>query len=349
MSHDVGDWDLIYTYDGRETWHDINTVVGTEPENEEDAYKKSGLDWEVKLETLQFASPDFHGFRADSVFGKALTTTNKDNERLELAVVSPSYTPLQNRSLFTQAHPFVEHGFATYETAGSIRDRRAVWLSLFLGLDYVTAEDAIAKRILFCNFHTGDSTARAGFCPNRTVCNNTLSANLKSGRFLEIKHSKNVEENFKTITETMDVVNKKWLATMETYRKLTKIVVNADKFDQYITKCLMSNKGLENKFAETETALIAEGYSDAQVEEARRKFEAQLFPEIKKRALEARELAPGAKLQGTYGTAWGAYQVVTYLTSHERGSSPEARLYSNLFEGEGKRINQRGLELAIAL
>jgi hypothetical protein len=248
--------------------------------------------------------------------------------------------------LFEKAHPFVENGFACYETAGSIRNRRTVWVSLSLGMDYVDDDDPIAKKLLFKNSHDGTSGLKVGFCPIRTECANTLAANERQGRFLETRHTKNIVDNFDLLTKHIDVINKTWLVTMDIYRRLTKVIVNPEKFDQYITKCFIDLKRLETEFAEKETLMMAKDFTSDQIEAARRAFEASLMPEIREKVKLAAETAPGSRNKSSYGTAWGAYNAVTFYLTHSRGETDEGRFYSNNFGGEGARINTRALKLA---
>lgn len=64
-----------------------------------------------------------------------------------------------------------------------------------------------------------------------------------------------------------------------------------------------------------------------------------------KRVLELVGAQPGADLAD--GTAWNAYNAVTYYVDHERGRGESSAVESSLF-GEGSQLKQNALDLAIA-
>lgn len=355
--------DRLVNYDSTGgDWHGVMAEGVPDVETAEQAYKSSGLDWsvEVRPHWIEDKVPvreinddstiteTIETVRTESRFTRAVITRDPKGKIHELGSVGMQFKPLQNVKLFEAAHPFVENGFATYETAGSLRGRRVVFVGLHIGVDHITDEDAIARRILFTNGHDGSASLQAGFCPWRTYCGNSLHSNLKHGRFLSVRHTESVEENFKFVVETMDIINKRWLVTLEQYRKLTKIVVSTDKFEQYVIKCFIGN--LDERVKQFQDELETKSdFSSEQIEDARRRFEASLIPTIRDQANDALENSPGARLKGTYGTLWGCYNAVTYLTTHVLGKNAEQRLYSNMFGGEYSRVGQRALELAVSM
>lgn len=356
----VGFVDKIAAYDNQGSWHGLRTEDVGQPESMEEAYRRSGLDWEVKVKPycIQLETSHSDGevrIGDESRFARAVTTMHGD-VMMELGCVGMQYTPLQNIELFRAAQPFVDGGFGLYETAGSLRERRTVWVSLFIGTDYLDDDDPIAKKILFSNSHDGSSGLRVGFCPVRTECYNTLQINIRRGRFLTVRHTENVQTNFQEVCKTMDVVNKKWIATMDEYRKLTKIVVNDDTFERYVTRCFVPKleEKIDEKIEEWKSEVSEKDLGAvntvSKIEEMRAQLEKQFSPQkVLEQAKVARNEAPGARLKTADGTAWGAYNAVTYVLSHLQGSSREARTYGNLFGGEQYTTGARALALAMQL
>ena len=113
MAHEI---ETIF-YMNETPWHRLGTRVIDIPTADE-AIVAAGLNWKVETKPLFLAD----GTQAPS---KAVVRTS-DNSIL--GVVGENYQPLQNEDAFKFFNPFVETGLATFETAGSLRQGKRVWI-----------------------------------------------------------------------------------------------------------------------------------------------------------------------------------------------------------------------------
>lgn len=173
-------------------WHGFGTIVAGAL-NWVDAQKWSGLDWDVALEPVSVG-----GRLVPNRFGVVRQTDKKT-----LGIVTDSYSPVQNREAFQFTDQLIgKEGMANYETAGSLKGGKRIWL--LARMEGVTVlGDKIDPYLVFTNAHDGSSGVQVALTPVRVVCANTLELSLKTERIWSIRHVGNMEAKLEAARVTL--------------------------------------------------------------------------------------------------------------------------------------------------
>src|SRR6185312_12271562 len=93
-----------------------------------------------------------------------------------LGVVGEQYVPIQNEEHAALLDALVDESGAHFETAGSLRGGRQVFLSMKLPTTMqIGGVDPVDLYLIACNSHDGTSAFRLLVSPVRVVCANTLA------------------------------------------------------------------------------------------------------------------------------------------------------------------------------
>lgn len=328
-------------------WHGLGIQV-TEAPDTKTAIRLAGLDWEVGLRSLFTANLDTvtdQPVLADRV-NIAQAVYRKDNNKI-LGVTGMSYIPLQNHEAFSFFDPFLEKKLATLETAGALFDGKRIWILAKINRDpsviVPKADDIVNKYVLLANAHDGTMGVKVGYTPIRVVCQNTLSMaeHNHSSQLIRIKHSKSVVQNLEDLRDTMNLIDAKFEATAEQFRKLATKQINQEDLKKYVIEVFDLNKDKKE-----------EEIDDIYLTENKDKVEFNEITDRPSRVLndvtELFESGRGNTLPGVKGTLWAAYNAVTEYTTHYRGRTLENRFNSLMFT-DGARINKRALNKALTL
>lgn len=318
MSHEVESMFSV-----KETpWHGLGKIVSDAPDTQT-AINMAGLNWTVIEKPLYVENQDNNDFD--------LVPTHKglyrsDNDFL-LSVQSNKYTPVQNHEAFKFFDDFIEIGEASYQTAGSLRQGKTIWILAKINRDPIVVgkNDVVDKYLLLSNGHDGLMAVRVGFTPIRVVCANTLAMALnRKTKLLRINHRKNVLNKLDEVRQTIDLANREFDKTADVYKKLAKKqLVQAD-VDQYIKAVF--------KISEKDNKDRARHAENRQIEDIQRLF----------------ETGYGSDLKSSQGTYWGLYNAVTQYLSYERGRDKNSRLNS-LWFGNSHVVNSDALNVAIKM
>lgn len=158
-------------------WHGLGKIV-KEAVTSDDAIRLAGLDWTVDSKPVFDANgKEIEGYKAN--------TRSSDNSIL--GIVSNKYKIIQN----TEAFEFTDNLISDevhYETAGSLRNGKTIWLLAKLPEKYIIG-DKFDPYICFTNNHDGKGAVTVCMTPIRVVCNNTLNLALNSAkRSWSIRH-----------------------------------------------------------------------------------------------------------------------------------------------------------------
>jgi phage/plasmid-like protein (TIGR03299 family) len=150
-------------------WHGFGTVV-SEAQTSADALRIAGLDWTVALTDLAAIMPDGSHRPIDTHRATMRTDTGA-----ALGAVGLRYQPLQNRDAFAWMDEVVGEQLAIWETCGSLRGGKDVWMLAKLpGNLEVCDRDVLDKYVLITNNHAGTGAVRLFPTSVRVVCANTL-------------------------------------------------------------------------------------------------------------------------------------------------------------------------------
>lgn len=192
MAHEI--WSLDSPmYSRKPAWHGLGTVV-TEAPTSEDALKLASLDWEVGLEPVYGQG----SWEIPDAFVTARQDLPQDDSRRFLGIVGKRYNPIQNVQAFSLADALVGEG-ARFETAGSLKNGRIVWMLAKLPNDQtIGRDDKLENYLLLRTSHDGTSALDALLTTVRVVCNNTLSVamgRMKAANRVKVRHTKSAQVN----------------------------------------------------------------------------------------------------------------------------------------------------------
>ncbi len=182
MSHEV---ETMFSW--RETpWHGLGNVLHGAPPTAAQAIVAGGLDWTVSLREI------FRKVIRQGEFGQTFTTfevikdrfeLTRDSDGTPLAILSDKYRPFQNRDAFAFMDSLVASGAAVYETAGSLKGGRVVFVTMKLP-NYITLPggDKIETYLLLRTTHDGTGRIMVYVVNIRVVCMNTLTWAIEGAR-----------------------------------------------------------------------------------------------------------------------------------------------------------------------
>jgi len=204
-------------------WHGLGTPVEDAPTSK-DAIIMAGLDWNVESRKIF----DVNG---NEIPGYIANTRDKDNS--VLGIVSDKYKIVQNSEAFEFTDSLLNEGI-TYETAGSLKDGKTIWLLAKMPEQKILG-DKFDPYICFMNTHDGTGAIRVCMTPVRVVCNNTLNFALSTAkRMWSAKHMGNIQMKLEEARETLGLANKYMLALENEADRLANIKVSDDKLNEIL-------------------------------------------------------------------------------------------------------------------
>lgn len=298
---------------GTPAWHGLGTLLAAPPTADE-AIQAAGLELDVSLEAL---------FTGDGQWAPDHRAVRRSSDQAVLGVVGKDYEPLHNRDAFAWFDPFVQSKGAVFESAGSLRGGRHVWILAKLNRDpmWVLPGDAVEKYLLLAHGHDGSMAVHAGFTPIRVVCANTLrlAAEYFEAKLQRIRHTHGMHYTLQELQAIVDLADARFEATAEQYR-------------------FLAVRGLDKNDLRAYVNVVWRGW------DAKDSVRSGVIRTIEKLNEEGR----GTQIPGVRGTWWGAYNAVNEYLLYHRGRDPEVRLDSAWF-GEGANMNQRALNVAVAM
>ena len=153
-------------------WHyeltkEATKIIQEAPTSKE-ALIAAGLDWGVYRKPV-------YDENAVPIPGYCMNVRDRDNRIL--GIVSEKYSLIQNSEAFEFTGSLIGEG-VTYETAGSLRGGKQIWLLAKLPERQIVG-DKLEPYLCFTNSHDGLGAVRCCMTPIRVVCNNTLNFALK--------------------------------------------------------------------------------------------------------------------------------------------------------------------------
>ena len=163
-------------------WHGLGTMVAEAPTSA-DALRLAGLDWNVRQEEVRdLRGKAIPGYRANV----------RESDESVLGIVGERYKVVQNADAFRFTDELIG-GDVRYETAGSLREGRQIWLLAKMPAEKL-AGDEVEPYLCFTNSHDGGGAVRVCMTPVRVVCNNTLNLALQTAtRAWAMRHTESVE------------------------------------------------------------------------------------------------------------------------------------------------------------
>ena len=178
-------------------WHGIGTAVPHAMTSKE-AMEAAGLNWTVEGRPIFTDS-------GIQIPGYVDNTRSSDNS--VLGVGSEKYQIVQNADAFAFTDNLIGEN-CRYETAGSLKNGKSVWMLAKLPRTSVLGDD-VDQYLCFNNTHDGTGAVKVFMTPIRVVCNNTLNLALnRASRFWSCKHMGKMEDKLAEATQTLQLANK---------------------------------------------------------------------------------------------------------------------------------------------
>lgn len=175
-------------------WHGFGQKVDG-LQTAEEAIVAAGLDWEVGHRPLFYRDPTNPKGTVKKISDRVATVRMTDGKYL--GITSPGYHIFQNRTAFDFADAIVESGEAKYETAGSLREGKVVFLSMEIPktVSVDGENEDMRPYLLVANSHDGSRALSARITTVRVVCMNTLNMALGNrNNEIKLRHTRNAEE-----------------------------------------------------------------------------------------------------------------------------------------------------------
>lgn len=207
-------------------WHNLGIIVEEAPTSA-DAIRLAGLDWRVEQKPLFLED----GTEIEGNFANVRSSDNKP-----LGIVGNKYKIVQNSDAFEFTDALLGEG-VRYETAGSLKDGKIIWLLAKMPETVEILGDKVEPYMVFTNTHDGSGAVRVCMTPIRVVCNNTLNMALgRAKRVWSARHTGSITNRLDDARETLQFAKQYMDATKETFEELYKI-----KMDEFTLYRVMNN------------------------------------------------------------------------------------------------------------
>ncbi|MFD9339962.1 DUF932 domain-containing protein [Streptomyces sp. NPDC060028] len=308
MAHEIeqfSDGTAAFVSANTSAWHRLGTVT-TGAMTAEDAMRLAALnDWNVRLVGLSATELTEEGATLLEVPAhRASVRTHPKTGRPEtLGVVGTDYTPVQNEEHAEFLNHLVDESGAIFETAGSLRGGRQVFLTMKLPQSMaIGGTDEVQLYIVASNSHDGSSAFRVCTTPIRAVCANTLRAGFRQARSsYTVRHTSGARGRIAEARQALGLTFK----YAEEFEKAAHRMLNAE----------MTTPKLHT--------IVDELWPMAGPDSARKKTNRET------RWTTIRKLFEEAETQASIrGTAWAGYNAITEYANHgapARGASPDLK------------------------
>lgn len=204
-------------YVGREKpWHMMGREVESAPTSA-DAIRLAGLDWTVDPKDV---------FLADGTRIPGATCNVRSSDGKPLGIVGDRYTIVQNIDAFSFTDSLLGEG-VTYETAGSLKGGKIIWLLAKMPETYKILGDDVESYLVFTNTHDGSGAVRVATTPIRVVCNNTLNLALKTAkRTWSARHTGSIAGKLDDAANTLKFAEVYMKEAQNTFEELYKVKLN---------------------------------------------------------------------------------------------------------------------------
>jgi len=313
-------------------WHQLGVVLQQPPTSAE-ALKAAGLDWVVSQEPL-FTRRQMPGGYEYRRFDDRLALIRQTDKKC-LGICSPVYEVLQNTEAFDFFDPMIQEGLATYESAGSLKGGKKVWILARLVKDIVVGkDDELRSYLLLCNSYDGESRLLVQPTSIRVVCNNTLQLSLGYGGITALRHIGGIKANLETLRQEIHKVLQSFDVLAVNFEGWARKQMDAAAVEEYIDRVL--EFPLPGEESPQEISGDNEGTPRQDVKTAS-DYKLESKAEILRLHEEGRGTNPG--------TLWGVYNAVIEFVDHYAGRGVADRGNYALF-GAGARMKIRAMDAA---
>lgn len=207
-------------------WHGLGTRVEEAPTSA-DALRLAGLDWTVEQRPvfLENSSVPVTNYKANV----------RDRDGQVLGIVTDRYQVVQNADAFSWTDELIG-GDVRYETAGSLRGGKKIWLLAKMPTAKVAGDD-VEPYLCFANTHDGSGAVKVCMTPVRVVCNNTLNLALNTAkRSWSMKHVGDMNGKLTEARQTLELAERYMLCLDAQALQLANVTVTDEKLEKLLSE-----------------------------------------------------------------------------------------------------------------
>lgn len=207
-------------------WHGLGTRVEEAPTSA-DALRLAGLDWTVDQRPvyLENAAVPVPNYKANV----------RDRDNKVLGIVTDRYQVVQNSEAFAWTDELIG-GEVRYETAGSLREGKRIWLLAKMPTAKVAGDD-VEPYLCFTNTHDGSGAVKVMVTPVRVVCQNTLNLALNTAkRCWAMKHVGDMNSKLDEARRTLELAERYMMHLDGAALQLSNVTVTDEKLDKLLSE-----------------------------------------------------------------------------------------------------------------
>ena len=250
MAHNIEqfeDGSAAFVSNREVAWHNLGTIVDGAMTAEE-ALNLAQLNWEVKVsQNCVRTEVDGQTLQIDDKF---FTYRNHPKAGLApLGIVGQRYVPIQNKDAFSFLNHLVDDYGAVFETAGSLRNGRQVFMSMKMpeSIKVEGNADTVDMYVMATNSHDGSIAFTAAVTPIRPVCTNTVNLALKQATSkAKFKHTLNATEKVQQARELMSIVTNYSQEFQNEVERLLNSAMTDLQFEKFVEQMFPLRKGDES-------------------------------------------------------------------------------------------------------
>lgn len=320
MAHEITNTDS-FGHVGEKAWHGLGMKLadGLTPT---EAFNTLGLGWDTGLfEVPALTLPDGR---------QVVSAEHRMHVRMDtascLGIVGKDYRPISNQEMAKFADALAgEDAAVRVETGGSLRGGKRVFVLVKLPSDTEVLDgDVLRNYVCISNGHDGLNAFRVFYTPIRVVCANTLAMAEASVGGARFNHDGDVMKKIELARAALGILVKRSETFAEQARALAKVQMTEAEIKDYFDRMYATIFGEDmTEKHQTETMALWQGNMTS----------------------------PQNTVKSTEGTAWHAFNAITFWADHQRGrfkevAESEGRIHSNLF---GVSANAKNIAFREAL
>ncbi len=299
----------------KSAWHGLGTIVENAMTAEE-AIKLANLDYQVALEPATFCIGKNQSIVIPNKFATYRTDSN-----MPLGVVGSKYSLVQNREAFGFFDSIVGGDSAMYETVGVLGIGQRIFVSAKMpDVIRINGTDDISEVfVLLTSSHDGSGSIVAAVTPQRVYCENSLNIALKNTiSKVAIRHTTSASKKLEDAHKLLGISHKYITEVNEMFNFLAKKSITDSQVKQLVSELYKSEKEDSTRINNIREAVIVAYFT-------------------------------GAGQSEIVGTAWGAYNAITFHQNHIQKYKSADVKFDSIMDGASFKIQNEAFHKLMAL
>lgn len=197
-------------------WHGMGEIVKEAPTSEE-AIRLAKIDWTVEQKPI---------FLEDGTQIEGSWANVRSSDGKPLGVVGSRYQIVQNADAFAFTDALLGEG-VKYETAGSLKDGKVIWLLARMPETIDILGDEVAPYLVFTNTHDGTGAVKVTMTNVRVCCSNTLNMAIRGAkRVWSARHTGSITNKLDEAMMTLQFAHQYIEETKNTFEQLHKVKIS---------------------------------------------------------------------------------------------------------------------------